>query len=176
MFLIGTSAKKTYGSIAVDHVVSIYDGDTFKVMIPEWPDIIGNEINVRIRGIDTPELRGKCDAEVLLARMARDRVAFWFEMHPMIELRNIGRGKYFRIIADVIDIDSDESLGDILIEEGFAKPYDGRKKNSNWCDLDVPKPKNKNKGNKNSKDDENKNGEPNKKRNLDRPKRLKAMQ
>jgi len=132
-FFIGASAKKTYGSIAVDYIVSIYDGDTFKVTVPDWPDIVGHEISIRIRGIDTPEIRGKCEAEKLLAIMARDRVALWLETHPVIELRNIGRCKYFRIIADVIDIDSGISLGDLLIEEGYANPYDGRKKNSNWC-------------------------------------------
>ena len=47
-------------------------------------------------------------------------------------LRNIKRGKYFRIAADII-ID-DESLGDILLEAGVAVHYNGGKKTHKWCD------------------------------------------
>jgi len=49
-----------------------------------------------------------------------------------IVLRNMERGKYFRIAADVI-VDG-ESLGDMLIEAGMAVRYDGGKKNKNWCE------------------------------------------
>jgi len=44
----------------------------------------------------------------------------------ILELRNIKRGKYFRIVADVY-IDG-QCLADILIKNGLAKPYDGGKK------------------------------------------------
>ena len=43
-----------------------------------------------------------------------------------IELRNMKRGKYFRIVADVY-VDG-MSLAQMLLEAGLAKPYDGRKK------------------------------------------------
>ena len=48
-----------------------------------------------------------------------------------ITLKNMQRGKYFRIAADVI-VDG-ESLADILIEAGMAIKYDGRKINHKWC-------------------------------------------
>lgn len=43
-----------------------------------------------------------------------------------IELRNIQRSKYFRILADVY-IDG-VSLADNLIQSGHARPYDGGKR------------------------------------------------
>lgn len=46
------------------------------------------------------------------------------------------RGKYFRIVADVI-VD-DENLGDILVKSGFAKYYDGGKKDP-WTIGDLEK-------------------------------------
>ena len=49
-----------------------------------------------------------------------------------ITLRNLERGKYFRIVADVY-VD-EESLADMLIEAGMAVRYDGGKKTYNWCE------------------------------------------
>ena len=53
------------------------------------------------------------------------------ERKSLIALRNMERGKYFRIAADVIF--DGESLGDILVETGMAIRYDGGKKMKNWC-------------------------------------------
>ena len=50
----------------------------------------------------------------------------------VIILKNMERGKYFRIAADVI-IDG-ESLGDVLVEAGIAVRYDGEKKIHKWCE------------------------------------------
>jgi len=38
--------------------VSVYDGDTIKVNIANYPAINGEGISIRIRGIDAPEIRG----------------------------------------------------------------------------------------------------------------------
>ena len=48
-----------------------------------------------------------------------------------IVLRNMERGKYFRIAADVI-VDG-ESLGSMLIDAEMAVRYDGGKKTHKWC-------------------------------------------
>jgi len=48
----------------------------------------------------------------------------------VIELRNMQRGKYFRIVADVF-LD-DQSLADALVKKGLARPYDGGRKGK-WC-------------------------------------------
>ena len=48
-----------------------------------------------------------------------------------ITLKNMERGKYFRIAADVI-VDG-ENLGDLLIEAGMAIRYNGGKKTHRWC-------------------------------------------
>ena len=49
---------KTYGSVLVKEITSIYDGDTFRANIEGWPPIVGERVPVRLMGIDTPELRG----------------------------------------------------------------------------------------------------------------------
>ena len=45
-----------------------------------------------------------------------------------IDLKNMGRGKYFRIVADVYA--DRESLAGVLIDAGMAVRYNGGKKNS----------------------------------------------
>ena len=49
-----------------------------------------------------------------------------------ITLKNMGRGKYFRIAADVF-VDG-ENLGDMLVEARMAVKYDGGKKIHKWCE------------------------------------------
>ena len=49
-----------------------------------------------------------------------------------IELRDMVRGKYFRIVADVY-LDG-MSLSQLLLDKGHAIRYDGGKKNISWCD------------------------------------------
>ena len=59
-------------------------------------------------------------------------VADMLEDAEQIVLRNMERGKYFRIAADVIA--DEENLGDLLVEAGMAVRYDGEKKNHKWCE------------------------------------------
>lgn len=55
------------GELAVPAtVVSVYDGDTFTVEARPWPGMT-LRTSVRVRGVDTPEIRGKCQAEKDLA-------------------------------------------------------------------------------------------------------------
>ena len=43
-------------------VIKVYDGDTFTVEAYPWPGLEA-KASVRIDGVDTPEIRGKCEAE-----------------------------------------------------------------------------------------------------------------
>lgn len=119
-----------YGAVVVDEVTSIYDGDTFRVNINNWPAIVGQRIPVRVKGIDTPELRAKCQKEKELARKAKQLTVQMLRNAKRIELQNIDRGKYFRILADV-SIDS-RDLGESLVKNGLAVRYDGGAK-IDWC-------------------------------------------
>ena len=54
-------------------VVSVYDGDTLTVDAAPWPGLTART-KVRVAGVDTPEIRGKCQAEKDMAVRARDFV------------------------------------------------------------------------------------------------------
>lgn len=118
--------SQNYGDADVDQVTSIYDGDTFRCNVRGWPAIIGNRIPVRINGIDTPEMRDSRSEIRELARQAKMFTVGKLRAAKRIELRDIARGKYFRIVADVY-IDG-LSLGQMLIDKGLAQPYNGGKK------------------------------------------------
>jgi len=120
-----------FDSIEVSEVTSIYDGDTFRVNIEGYPRIIGYRVPIRVNGIDTPEMRAKCQQEKELARKAKQLTASMLHGAKKIVLKNVQRGKYFRIVADVY-IDGD-SLGEELIKRGFAVSYDGGTKSKDWC-------------------------------------------
>jgi endonuclease YncB( thermonuclease family) len=122
--------EQTYEDAIISEITSIYDGDTFRANIPGWPPIIGNRISIRVNGVDTPELRGHCDREKQLAREAKEYVVTALRSAKQVELKNIRRGKYFRILADVFA--DGESLAAGLLRRGLAVPYDGGTK-KDWC-------------------------------------------
>nr|WP_299241344.1 thermonuclease family protein [uncultured Halomonas sp.] len=121
-----------YGSASVERVTSIYDGDTFRADIKGWPAIIGERVPIRILGIDTPELRGSNDCEKAMARAAKQFTVAKLRGADKIRLEHIDRGKYFRLLADVI-VDG-ENLGQALIESGHARAYDGGTRGKGWCE------------------------------------------
>jgi len=124
------SSTFAYGDVKISKVISIYDGDTLRVNIDSFPDIVGKNIRIRIKGIDAPEIKGKCQREIDLAIMARDYLRNAINQSSQIELRNIERGKYFRIVGELY-IDG-ENISNNLIKRKLAYHYNGGKKRS-WC-------------------------------------------
>jgi len=123
--------NKNFGSIKVDEVTSVYDGDTFRATINACPQLIGECIGIRIKGIDTPEMKGKCQAEKDLARMAKQYTVAMLRGAKMVELRNMKRREYFRIVADVYG--DRKYIGQSLVLNGLAARYDGGEKTKDWC-------------------------------------------
>jgi endonuclease YncB( thermonuclease family) len=123
-------AASEYGTVTVSRVISVYDGDTFRVDIDSLPPIVGKNIPIRLNGVDTPEIQGKCQYEKDLALKARDFVRNKLANAKEIKLNNLQRGKYFRVVANVI-VDG-VSLEQELLDKEFAYKYTGGKKSS-WC-------------------------------------------
>jgi micrococcal nuclease len=74
--------------------------------------------------------RGKCNKEKQLARLAKQFTVGHLRAAKIIVLKNIKRGKYFRLIADVY-IDG-VNLGELLINQDHAVKYKGKTKQT-WC-------------------------------------------
>lgn len=120
-------------------VLRNYDGDTLTVDIPHLPQLFGQAIPVRVKGIDTPEIRTKDRCEKEAGRLAQKLVASMVKQAKKVELHAVERDKYFRILADV-QVDG-VSLSQILLKNGLAVAYDGgTKAKINWCDLNKRSP------------------------------------
>lgn len=105
----------------------VHDGDTVRLATGE---------RVRLAGIDTPELppRAACDREARLALEAKARLLDLVRngrqvtLHrPPAERRNVDR--YGRLLRDLRVNGRD--AGDILVAEGLAQVWRGRK--AEWC-------------------------------------------
>lgn len=117
------AGEQTYGDM-VGTVVSVYDGDTMTVTIPDVPAILGDAIPIRVRGIDTPEMHDKRPDIHALAIQARDAVRAWCPVGSTVELRGVGRDKYFRLDATLICGGVD--IAAELVKSGLAHgDYDG---------------------------------------------------
>ena len=128
--VLSAQAAPEYGTVIVSKVISVYDGDTFRVDIDSLPPIVGKNIPIRLNGVDTPEIQGKCQYEKDLALKARDFVRNKLANAKEIKLTNLQRGKYFRVVANVL-LDG-VSLEQELLENKLAYKYTGGKKSS-WC-------------------------------------------
>ena len=116
------AGEKTYGDLT-GTVVSVHDGDTMTVTIPDVPPLLGENISVRVRGIDTPEMHDARPEIHALAVQARDLVRGWCPVGSPVGLHDAARGKYFRIVATPICGDVDVAAE--LLKSGLAHPYDG---------------------------------------------------
>ena len=68
-----------------------YDGDTVTFDIPYLHPLIGENISVRIRGIDTPEIKAKNPCEKRKAVEAREFVSKLLTTSNRVDLRNLKR-------------------------------------------------------------------------------------
>ncbi len=125
--LLFSSPARADGCMPVE-LVRVVDGDTIVVNINGWPPIIGFNIGVRVAGCDTPELRDKRPGIREKAFQAKRFVSSLLAEAKVVELRNIRRGKYFRLVADVYA--DGRNISSILINSGLAHPYDGGTRSS----------------------------------------------
>ena len=102
VFLISEIHAEYYKDEIKDFtIVKVRDGDTFIINIPNIPDVFGKYIAVRIRGIDTPELNDKREEIKAIAIKAKEELEKLLNSGKKIILYNLGRDKYFRLLASV---------------------------------------------------------------------------
>jgi micrococcal nuclease len=115
-------------------VIKVYDADTITIASKLPYDASPMyRLNVRLNGIDAPEIKGKgvSDEEKESAKVARDFV-FNLVFNKFVRLENIQSEKYGRILADVFV--GDIHINELLINERYAVKYDGKtkKKPESW--------------------------------------------
>ena len=110
-------------------LVEVIDGDTFRARVDIW---LGQSVTVKVRlkGVDTPEMHGKCAAEKKLARQAKDFAENWLRKNQ-VQLANVHYGTYAGRVLATAQIKNGDSLSAALLAENLAKPYRGRR--AKWC-------------------------------------------
>jgi micrococcal nuclease len=142
-----TTPELTFeGTETVVRVTDVYDGDTLVAVV----DIGENQyrrVMMRLAGIDTPELRSKYSTERTMALSARNRVLNWLlpdvfaidgkytrrcitaqlDHSPALVTARLGKfDKYGRVLCRIIK--GSECLNDMMVQEKYARSYDGRGK------------------------------------------------
>jgi len=111
-------------------VLRVIDGDTFEARVRIWP---GMDVTtkVRLRGIDAPETRGKCEDERSKAVAAREALSKMLA-EGNVGVSRIGQDKYGgRVDADVSTARTSD-VGEALIARGLVRRYGGGRR-AGWC-------------------------------------------
>jgi len=108
-----------------------YDGDTCYINANFLPEPL-SKMSIRILGIDTPEIRGKCDEEKELALKAREFANKVFREAKLIEYKDLDWDKYGGRLLTNVYLDG-KLYSKMIIDAGLARPYDGGTKKG-WCD------------------------------------------
>jgi endonuclease YncB( thermonuclease family) len=126
----GVSGSETLAGPVPARVLGVIDGDTVVVRARVW---LGQDIEIRVRldGVDTPEIKGRCPRERALALKARALVAGMLEGRT-ITLTEIHYGKFAGRVVARVATESGEDLTRILLKAGLARPYRGGRRLS-WC-------------------------------------------
>ena len=138
--MIPPSRKSCY-NFRVTKINRVVDGDTIDVTIDLGFDLYKKE-RVRVAGVDTPEKRTRdkeekelgIDATNWLKDKLNETIKGDEELIIRTELKG-GVGKYGRLLGWLYVGDSDISLNEQMITEGYAWSYDGGTKQKNFEDL-----------------------------------------
>jgi len=111
-------------------VLRVIDGDTFEARVHLWPGL-DITTRVRLRGIDTPELRARCDAERAQAEAARDALRTILDQGE-VRIAQVTPDKYGgRVVADAFTRATPD-VSTALLESGVARRYGGGRRDG-WC-------------------------------------------
>ena len=128
-------SRKSCYNFRVTKINRVVDGDTIDVTIDLGFDLYKKE-RVRVAGVDTPEKRTRnleekalgIDATGWLKAKLEESIKGDEELTVRTELKG-GVGKYGRLLGWLYVGDSDISLNEKMITEGYAHSYDGGTKN-----------------------------------------------
>ena len=124
-------AEKNYGDIFNAEFVRAVEADVVIFNLSGLHPLIGEQIPVRLRGIDVPQINTGCVKEREAAVKARKIVSWLLTKSRTITLKKVGRDNRFRITAVVLADNRD--IREILLQKGLATRKSTRQKRRDWC-------------------------------------------
>lgn len=108
----------TYGK-----VIKVYDGDTITIAayLPESDEQV-YKFSVRLRGIDSAEIRGSSPTEKQHAIVARDALHAKI-FNKYVKIDNVATEKYGRLLSDVYFEDC--CINEWMLTNNYAVKYEG---------------------------------------------------
>lgn len=127
----GLAARERLAGPVEARIVRIVDGDTLEVRARVW---LGHEVAtlVRLVGVNTPEIKGRCAAERVRAEQAAHFLSDLFARDPAAVLTDIRHDKYGGRILARVHTTAGRDVGELMIAAGLAVAYDGGARAS-WC-------------------------------------------
>ncbi len=103
---------------------TVHDGDTLNNALVDlgWDTL--RRVDLRLVGLDTPEVTGPNKAVGLLVR---DHVIGWIAKRTGLLVESTSLDKYGRSLA-ILHASEGETLNAYLLRTGTARPYDGGKR------------------------------------------------
>jgi endonuclease YncB( thermonuclease family) len=122
-------------AVLVAIALSVTDGDTVRVRIPDWSGTPFGTISVRVLGIDTPEstkAHAKCPAEIALGLQAKSYAKQLIPPNTRLGFVYSQFDKYGGRVLGTLQLPDGRDFGTVMIGAGLAQPYYGKTKGS-WC-------------------------------------------
>jgi len=111
-------------------IVKVIDGDSFHAEVLVWPQVkVG--VNVRIHGMDAPEMRGKCAVEKAAAAEAKQALKKLLG-GGLVYLERVSLAKYAGRVVSVVKTKAGVDVAAAMISGGHGRKYLGGKRKG-WC-------------------------------------------
>jgi micrococcal nuclease len=115
-------------------VVRVVDADTLEVHVELWPDLV-QTATIRVRGVDAPETRSKCETEKALGLEAKEWVEKIYPAGEVIRIEDVEHDSLSRYVADVKRWRSDRwlPLANELLKKDYAEIWYKGQQDVPWC-------------------------------------------
>jgi len=110
---------------AICKIIDVYDGDTCKGIF--WFNDDYYIFTFRLLGIDTPELKSINAKEKEAGMISRDKLRSLI-LNKIVKIKCGDFDKYGRILVEIFEYTTDESINNVMLVGGYGYKYDGKTK------------------------------------------------